>query len=102
VGVVLSFEPSVVEPLSARAGKEYETSLGAIESLCKETEALTGGSHTFWIEAADGSVVAGEAVNKTKRVAKTPLRFGGLALGQACAYGKDCEAWVKVCCLGGA
>ena len=68
----------------------------AIESLCKETEALTGGSHTFWIEAADGSVVAGEAVNKTKRVAKTPLRFGGLALGQACAYGKDCEAWVKV------
>lgn len=68
----------------------------AIESLCKETEALTGGSHTFWIEGADGSVVAGEAVNKTKRVAKTPLHFGGRTLGQACAHGKDAEGWVRV------
>jgi len=68
----------------------------AIESLCKETEALSGGSHTFWIEAADGSVVAGEAVNKTKRIAKVPLQFGGRALGRACAYGKEADAWVRV------
>ena len=68
----------------------------AIESICKETEALTGGSHTFWIEAADGSVVAGEAAQKTKRVSKGALRFGDQELGHVCAYGREAEAWVKV------
>lgn len=68
----------------------------AIESLCKEAETLAGGSHSFWIEAADGSVVAGTAVNKAKHLAKMPLVLGELELGQACAYGRDAGTWVKV------
>lgn len=68
----------------------------AIESLCKEAEELTGGSHSFWIEGADGSVVAGTAVNKTKRVTKLALHVGDTELGAACCYGKESEAWVKL------
>jgi signal transduction histidine kinase len=68
----------------------------AIESLCKEAEELTGGSHSFWIEAPDGSTVAGTAVNKTKRVAKLPLEIGETEVGSACSYGRESEAWVKV------
>jgi signal transduction histidine kinase len=68
----------------------------AIEAVCKEAEQLSGGSHTFWIEAADGSVVAGEAKSKTKHLAKAPLTLGGLQLGQACAYGRDAATWVGV------
>ena len=68
----------------------------AIESLCKEAAELTGGSHSFWIEGADGSVVAGTAVNKSKRVTKLALQVGDTELGSACCYGKESEAWVRL------
>lgn len=68
----------------------------SIETICKDVASLSGGSHEFWIESVDGSVVAGEASRKTKHLAKVPLSLGELQFGQACAYGRDAAVWVNV------